>query len=229
MKPTVFFVCLFFAVNLSFAGQPEDNEESERNSYSITTTSSPVQEDDSYIKSLMSQIYALTTEVKNYIKNRGRSFDVVVPEPLEYYESLSPKLKSILPADSPEPSNTSINIGLGPPKLPKLPEQPPTTVLLVTDDIPSSEIDSKVQAMSQCFSDVQNILNDRERENLLAQGVSSENIACNSNNWPVNSQIWKTSYPLSSCYDRSQGGIPMGMVLGDQIWFLIPKRENRLS
>ena len=63
--------------------------------------------------------------------------------------------------------------------------------------------DTRAERMADCFSNIQKLLNNRKKKELIAQGIPSKYIECLESSYPANSSIWWTDYPAKGfCYDR---------------------------
>ena len=68
------------------------------------------------------------------------------------------------------------------------------------------EIDPKAEKMKKCFVDIQEVLDNRQKKELLSQGVPSKHVGCVGMGYPVGSGIWSTAYPTAgNCYDTRKG------------------------
>ena len=188
MKPIFLVFLCFFVVNLSFADQTSNNQEN--NQQVVTSDDTPSsQGEESTLRYLISQINVLIAKVKGLLSRRDQSSDTTQPsQPLnmeiEDMEDISP------------PPVPVSNEYISPPPVP------------VSNMVSFDPVDPKAEAMSKCLSNIQTVLNKKEKTAFLSKGVVFKNIVCPIGYWPANSSVWNTAYPSSSsCYDSSQDNL----------------------
>ena len=70
---------------------------------------------------------------------------------------------------------------------------------------PAVFLDPKAVAMAKCLSDMQKLVNAKQRETLIARGVKPINIQCNTGFFPANSSVWNP-HITGGCYDTTTTG-----------------------
>ena len=65
---------------------------------------------------------------------------------------------------------------------------------------------TKEQQMAQCLVDIQDVLNERHKEELIAEGVNSNDVVCANRGYFATYIVWHVKYPLKgTCYDKNMG------------------------
>lgn len=191
MKMVLFCISFVYFANLTFASPPQNDQNNEPNN------PSPTQEDESYIKSLISELNSLMSKIKNYFSDK---------EDLKHSEApylLLPDKKMVI---KPKPKSYL------PPPLPMKPLLPnkKMATFMPAKPLPPEPVDKKAQKMATCFSDIQEILTNRTKKKMhVYNNVPFENITCSYGLWPANNSIWHSKYPTEAfCHDNRKPILP---------------------
>ena len=156
MRAVLFFISFLFLAHFAFASPPQNSQDD--NQEQMTSSNSASSEDMSYIQSLIAKINSLMSEVRNYFRNPGAPNEPLPLPPVVQYPVMKPTPIQVKYPISQPP------VGFDPALPgPLPPESIPTQTL---------PVDPKAQKMAACFSNIQEVLDNRKRKELISQGGS---------------------------------------------------------